>query len=105
MEPVGTTSSRRSASRTPGRRDRRRSGPFPSFPTMARTGANQPNASRRGWREVIEESSGEFRMKVERRELIDWESIGMTLHAARDLSDEEIAKVRRLLKTWIPFNS
>jgi hypothetical protein len=39
-------------------------------------------------------------MKVERREHIDWESVPMTLHAERDLSDEELDKVRQLLKTW-----
>jgi Sulfatase-modifying factor enzyme 1 len=39
-------------------------------------------------------------MKVVRRELIDWESVGMTLHAERELSDEELGKVRHLLETW-----
>lgn len=43
-------------------------------------------------------------MKVERRELIDWESIQMTLHSDRDLSDDELARLRQLLKTWPETN-
>jgi len=39
-------------------------------------------------------------MKVARRELIDWESTPMTLHAECELSDEELGKVQRLLNTW-----
>lgn len=39
-------------------------------------------------------------MKVERREPIDWESMHMTLHAACELSDEDLDKVQKLLGTW-----
>jgi hypothetical protein len=39
-------------------------------------------------------------VKVARRDLIDWETIHMTLRAERELSDEEIGKVRQLLATW-----
>lgn len=43
-------------------------------------------------------------MKVERCDLIDWESIEMTLHSERDLSDKELVRLRHLLKTWPEAN-
>jgi hypothetical protein len=39
-------------------------------------------------------------MKVERRDLIDWENIAMTLHSDNDLSDDELARLKKLLETW-----
>jgi sulfatase-modifying factor enzyme 1 len=39
-------------------------------------------------------------MKVERRELIDWESTSMTLHSNLDLSDDELVRLRQLLEAW-----
>jgi hypothetical protein len=39
-------------------------------------------------------------MKVERRDLIDWESITMTFHSEHDLSDKEHGNLSQLLETW-----
>jgi hypothetical protein len=39
-------------------------------------------------------------MKIKRLDLIDWESVDMTLHAERELSAGELGKLRQLLQTW-----
>ena len=39
-------------------------------------------------------------MEIVRRELIDWENVSMTLHAERELSEEEIARLQQLLESW-----
>jgi len=39
-------------------------------------------------------------VKIERRELIDWENIVMTVHSDNDLSDDVLARLRQLLETW-----
>jgi hypothetical protein len=39
-------------------------------------------------------------VQIERRDLIDWENIAMTIHASRELADHEIARLKQFLHDW-----